>query len=193
MTSAQPDPPNPGPPATPPLPTWLGRTVVILLALQVGLLWTHGSLLQRQHDDLQALREDVQALADNLDQNQDGTDADGADPDASPVRNRLLRRSARHRPRRGAPALVRVQDPAKDPDADEQGAKDLESSRRSGQDAVAKARQVQGQLSIAENIRKADEKAALQHEGNRWLPWLAFGGAAGLLGLVARAWLRRRS
>ena len=193
MTEAQPDTPNPGPPAAPHPPKWLGRAVVTLLALQVGLLWTHGSLLQRQHDDLQALREDVQALADTLDQNQDGAGADGTDPDASPVRNRHLRRGARHRLRRGPAALVRVQDPAKAPDADDQGAKDIEASRKSGQEAVAKARTVQGQLSISENIRKADEKAALEHEGNRWLPWLAFGGAAGLLGVVARAWLRRRS
>jgi len=189
MNEAPPETPNPAPV----IPRWVGRTVITLLALQVGLLWTHGSLLQRQHDDLQALREDVQALADSLDQNQDGWDGDGTDQDASPARSRYLRRGAGRRLRRGPAGLVRVQDPAQAPDADDQGAKDLAASRQSGQDAVAKARRVQGQLSISENIRKADEKAALEREGNRWLPWLAFGGAAGVLAVVVRAWLRRRS
>jgi len=193
------------PTPTPSLPGWLSRTLVVLLVVQVALLWTHGSMLQRQHDDLEALRGDVQALADSLDQDQDGWDADGGDQDASPVRRAVPRPSRvrpgsvrafrRHGLRPGRPALLRVQDPAKAPadPEEQQPAKELDASRKSAQEAVAKARQVQGQLSITENIRKADERAALEGAGSRWLPWLAFGGAAAVLALLGRAWFRRRS
>jgi hypothetical protein len=70
---------------------WLSRSVVVLLALQVGLLWTHGSMLQRQHDDIQALREDVQAMAESLD-DQDEWDSSQGDPGASPARARVAHR-----------------------------------------------------------------------------------------------------
>jgi ElaB/YqjD/DUF883 family membrane-anchored ribosome-binding protein len=182
------------------VPKWLSRTIVALLAAQVALLWTHGSMLQRQHNDLQSLREDVQSLADSLDQEQqdgldDGTGQDGsgsatADP-AVPVPVRQARRPrARHR----APALLRVQDPGKEPsEGGEQAAKELADSRQSGKDAVAKARKTQEQLSITENYRKAEEKAALEGAYKRWLPWIAFGAAAGLAAMVMRAWLNRRS
>ena len=85
-------------------PTWLNRGVILLLALQVGLLWTHGSMLQRQHDDIQGLRDDVQSLAESLDQ-EDGWDSSEGDTHPHPARTlvrhgrRLIRASA---PRTGA-------------------------------------------------------------------------------------------
>jgi hypothetical protein len=181
----------------PAVPKWLSRTVVALLAAQLGLLWTHGSMLQRQHDDLMALREDVQALSDSLDQEQDGLDDNGgqdsnpaAYPGAAPAHR------VRHlRGRRGRSALLRVQDPAPEPSdaGDQQGAKDLANVRKSAQDAVAQAHKVQEQLSLTENYRKAEEKAKAEGEFKRWLPWAACLGAVGVAAMMLRGWLRSRS
>ena len=178
------------------VPKWLGRTIVTLLAAQLALLWTHGSMLQRQHEDLQSLREDIQSLTDSLDQEQDGWD-DGSGQDGSPAVDPALvpaRRLRHPRPRHGRPALLRVQDPGNPPaDGEDQGAKDMAETRKSAQDAVAQAHKVQEQLSIAENYRKAEEKAKVEGEFKRWAPWVAFIGAVGVAAMMLRGWLRNRS
>ena len=171
----------------PVVPKWLSRTVVTLLALQVGLLWTHGSLLQRQHDDLQALREDVQALAESLDQDQDPDDGDAAGARARPARA-----VPRHRGRVRRVAFQQAEaprDPAADP-SDQTAAQELDAARRSGQEAVAQARDAQEKLSISENARKAE--AAAQASAGARRTWLWAGAGAVLLVLAGRALLRRR-
>jgi len=167
---------------------WLGRSIVILLVLQLGLLWTHGSMLQRQHDDLQALREDVQDLADSLDQDQDQQDWDTTG----------AARPARTRPRPGAHRsfgrLVRArqQVPAADPDSgDRAQTQELDAARRSAQDAVVQARDTQQKLSIPEAVRRAEARSALNAAGGagRWL-WALVVALLALAGF--RAVLRRR-
>jgi hypothetical protein len=184
------------PKPAPSIPRWLSRTVVTLLAAQLALLWTHGSMLQRQHEDLQSLRDDIQALSESLDQEQDGWD-DGSGQDGNSAADPALvpARRLRHlRARKGRPALLRVQDPGEQPSgSDQQAAKDLADSLKSGKDAVAQARKVQSQLSIEENYRKAEEKAKAEGEFKRWLPWAAFLGAVGAGAMMLRGWLRTRS
>ena len=146
--------------------------MVLLLAVQVGLLWTHGSLLQRQHEDIQALREDIQALADSLDQDQDGWDSNDDRPAPGPrgprrqagrpgpgrlVRRMEARRQGRLRPGR----IGEEQGPGRRPPV--------------GQEAVAKAREVQEKLSIRRTSRRPRRRPG----GGRptHLDALAVGGA----------------
>jgi hypothetical protein len=169
----------------PVVPKWLSRTVVTLLALQVGLLWTHGSLLQRQHDDIQALREDVQALADSLDQD----DWDSSDIGPHPAR--FARRQGGGMVRT---AYLRAEEAGKDEGDQElkDTQKDLANARQSALDAVAKARATQEKMSISAAIDKAEAKAKLQAEGDTWKPWLWVGVAVVAVALMVRAILRRR-
>jgi len=164
---------DPQPP--PSVPKWLSRSVVTLLALQVGLLWVQGSLLQRQHRDLQALREDVQALADSLDQDQDQDSWDDSGIEANPAR------WTRHRGAR----VARVSD-----DEGDQAEKDLAQSRQSAQEALAKARDTQEKMSIQANIEKAEAKS--RAEAAPWKPWLWGAVAVSVLSLLVRALFRRR-
>jgi len=169
----------------PPLPKWLSSCIVALLAVQVGLLWTHGSLLQRQHDDILALREDVQALADSLDQDQDW-DSNEGDPSPHPAR------WARGRDGRAVrTAFMRTADEEADP-ALKEAQKDLAAVKQSQQDAVAKARDTQEKMSIAANIEKADAKAKLEAEAEPWLRWMWVGAAVTVAALAVRALYRRR-
>lgn len=172
-------------PASPPRPaTWVGPSVLLLLGLQMGLLWIQGSLLQRQHEDLLGLREDVQALAESLEDSQGGWagEAEGALRPVQGLRTRPARRA------RAVPAaFLQVQ-----PDEDKTAAQEQEANRKSEREAVAKGREVNSKLSIAENIRKADEKARLDSENRRWRPWLWFAGGVAILAMLLRSWLRRR-
>jgi hypothetical protein len=178
------------PQPVPAFPKWLSRSVVILLAVQVALLWTHGSLLQRQHDDIQSLREDVQALADSLDQDWDG---DEADTQPHPAR---WARHPGHHPARAA--RVRMEESGKAP-ADEgdpalkELKKDLDTVRQSERDALAKARDTQEKLSIQANVDKAEAKAAREAAAAPWQPWLWVGAAAAAAAVLARSLYRRRA
>jgi len=184
MSSSTPDP---APGCSGPSP-WLGRSIVILLILQLGLLWTHGSMLQRQHDDLQALRADVQDLADSMDQDQDPQDWDTTGA-ARPARMRPGLRA--HRPVGGL-VQARHQAPAADPDPGDRAAgQELDAARRSAQDAVAQARDTQQKLSIPEAVRRAEARSALNAAGVsvRWF-WALGAVLVALAGF--RAFLRRR-
>ena len=162
---------------------WLGPVIAALLAAQLGLTWIHGSLLHRQHEDIQGLREDLQDLSDSLDQEEasGSAEAEGVVPAQVPFQGHFHRRRMLR-----AARLVRQQE---EPD---QAAKDLEAARQSAQKAVKEARETQQKLSIEENARKAEEKAKLQGASNAWQKWLWIGLGAGLAALVARSWLRRR-
>jgi FtsZ-binding cell division protein ZapB len=160
------------------IPRWLSVSIIVLLTAQVGLLWTHGSMLQRQHDDIQSLREDLQALADDLYQDQDGWDSSQEDPTPQPARQLNHQRSHRQGHRHGR-ALARARFLAQAP-APEQGdqdeatqaaRKDMDAARKSERDAVAKARTVQEQLSLSANAAKAEEKAKQEEQGRTWMNW----------------------
>ena len=174
------------PKPAPVLPAWLSRAVVALLVVQVGLLWTHGSLLQRQHDDILALREDVQALADSLDQDQDW-DSNEADPSPHPARW-----AEHHGGRKARAVLVRTATEDEPDPALKEAKKDLDATRKSQQDAIAKARDTQEKMSITANIEKAEAKARLETESESWQRWIWLGAAVAVAGLVVRAVLRRR-
>ena len=165
---------------------WLGGTVVTLLVLQLGLLWLQGSLVQRQREDILGLREDVQAMAESLDDDQQGqTESDGQ---AVLVH---LRAHGRHHPRTRARAVRAMWFQAR-ADEDEAVKKDLDHAKQSARDAVAQARDAQQKLSITENIRKAEEKAKVDAEGQKARPWLWAGAGLALLAMIARSILRRR-
>jgi len=172
------------------MPRWLPGTLVILLAAQVGLTWMHGSLLNRQHGELQALSQDIQELSDSLDA-QSEEDAQ-AQEDYSLARRPF--HSRRHRAVRPLRVLYRQQPAPEDaPKEESQAQKELRESRESAQRALKDARKVQSQLSWEENARKADEKAKLESAQNSTLKWIWIAMGIGVLALVVRSWLRRRS
>lgn len=160
---------------------WLGGTVLTLLVLQMGLLWIQGTMLQRQHEDLLGLREDVQAMAETLDQEPGAGDAEGGAP--SPARWRVRRQ------RRGPVRAAWLQS---EPDEDQRARKELEASKQSSREAVAKARDTQEKLSITEAIRRADDQAKVDAAAHKARPWLWAGAGLALLAMVIRAVLRRR-
>jgi len=157
--------------------------MVALVAAQLGLTWLQGSLLHRQHQDIQGIREDLQTLAESLEQGAFG--ASEEEGGLVPARSR----HSRH-PRR---KMVRVAyiSPSEE-ESEKQAAKDLEEARKSAQKAVKDSREVQGKLSFEENARKAEEKAKLQGAQAAWQKWLWLGLGAGLLAIVLRSWMRRR-
>jgi hypothetical protein len=153
-----------------------------MLGMQLVLAWIHGSLLNRQHQDLVALREDIQVLADSLDPSnqQDGT----SDTEIDPARGHRIRVPRYQRVR-----LIQNPPP---PNEEDQARKDLEDSNASAKKAVSEAREVQSKLSIEENIRKADEKAKVESAENTWQKWLLVALGAGVLAVAIRSWLNRR-
>lgn len=174
---------DPKPTPTITMAPWVGGSVLTLLVLQLGMLWLQGTMLQRQHEDLLGLREDVEALAESLDQGDDAwNSAEEGLP--SPARQRV--------PRRRAPRVTRAAFLQNPPDEDAAVKKDLDDTKKSATEAVAKARDTRDKLSITENIRKADEKAKVEAQGRTWRPWLWAGAGLALLAMVARSWLRRR-
>lgn len=164
-----------------PTPRWLAWAIVALLSGQMVLLWLQGSLLQRQHGDLQALRQDVQDLADAVEGLQDSFDPGAPGESLQP---------SRHRPARRRGAVVRVL--LQEGDSDQGVRKELENQRKAEREAVEKARETQEKLSLAENARKAEEKARLQAEGRKVSPLLWIGAAVLFGAVLLRSWLRRR-
>ena len=172
------------------LSPWLGGSILTLLALQVGLLWIHGNMLQRQHEAILDLREDVQSLAETLEQDEEEGDA-SADGNPVPAHRRLARR-----PRSRLARTCYLQEES---DADSVAKKETADANQSALDAVAKAREIQKKVSIPENIRIAKQKerelaavASVGAEGRRWRPWLWAGAGLAVLAMVAGASMRRR-
>lgn len=164
----------------PSVPSWIQGAVLVLLAAQVGMLWMHGSMLERQHADLRSLREDVQDLAESLDDFQGSLDDTGSGD----------LRPSRLRSRRPHPRIHRIR--MEEPDPEEAQRQRVEDQRKAEKEAVAKARDVQEKLSLEANARKADEKAQVEAKAHpfRRLGWI--GAAVVVLALLVRAWLRRR-
>ena len=161
--------------------TW---TIPLLLALQLGMLWIQGAQLHQQNQLLRDLRGDIQDLADSLDSGQDSSDA----PDDTSVQP-LQRVNPPHR-RFQRVARLNLQE---DADAASQEArKELEETRKSGQDAVRKAREDQAKLSWEENARKAEEARKVRGATDAWQRWSLIGLGVLVLAWIVRAYLRRR-
>ena len=164
-------------PAAP--PSWLGAALLTLMACQVGLLWMHGTMLERQHGELQGLRQDIQELAESLDNMDPGDDPGAGTP-----------RPSRRRVHRRPPAIARVR--WQESEGEGGVRKELSDQRKSEKDAVARARDVRDKMSIQENIRKADEKAKLESAHKSFQPFIWLGMGLVLLAMWGRSWLRNR-
>lgn len=160
--------------------SWLMGAVVTLLAFQVGLLWMQGSMLERQHGALAGLRQDVQDLTESLEDFQGTFDQDSTDESLRPSRHRI-------HPRRGV-QRVRLQEQ----DGDQGVRKEMADQRKSEREAIEKAREAQSKLSIAENYRKAEEKARIEAQTHTLRPFIWGGVILALLALGLRSWLRNR-
>jgi ElaB/YqjD/DUF883 family membrane-anchored ribosome-binding protein len=164
----------------PRVPAWLAPAVLVLLSLQLVLVYVQGFQIHRQRGDILQLRDEVRSLADSLDQ---GTSEDNsAAPEFAPARRHLARKAE---PRRFAKAWILEEDP-------EPAQKDLDTAKKSADKAVKDAKEIQEKLSLAENARKAEEKARLQAEQNKWQKYVGLGLALGLVLVIVRSYLRRR-
>ncbi len=163
-------------------PRWLGAAIVILLSLQLALGYLQGALLHRQQEELRSLRADIQDLAEAIDQGQGAFDG-GHDP-GDPWRRSHGRGRAGTRP---VPARFVL-----DGDEDDRARKEVQQSADSARKAVADARKAEKQLSIAENIRKAEEQQRIEAAQNRWQKWALAALGLVVLGFLARGWIRNR-
>lgn len=161
------------------MPRWLATALVTILACQVGLLWMQGTLLERQHGDLQGLREDVQDLTESLEQFEDAFDQGATDGAVRPSSRPILR----HR----AAVRVRLQE-----EGDQGVRKELADQRKSEREALDKARDARQKLSWEENQRKAEEKAKVEAEAHKLSPLIWVGVVVALLALFLRSWFRNR-
>lgn len=163
-------------------PKWLGLAIVVLLSLQLGLGYVQGALLHRQQEEIRSLRADIQELAEAIDQGQGAMDGGQADGEVwrfsrgrSPSRPRLL-------------AARRVLDG----DEDDRARKEVQQSTDSARKAVSDARKAEKQLSITENMRKADEQQRINAAQNQWQKWALAALGLAVLGFLARGWIRNR-
>ncbi|MBI4912117.1 MAG: hypothetical protein HY823_05225 [Acidobacteria bacterium] len=171
--------PTPSPPAPPGLPPWIGRAIVALLALQLGLGYVQGMLLHRQQSELQAIRGDLQDLADLVEQGQGGTwESSGSRDGWAPA-------SRREEAPRSARAVLESEE-------DGRARKEVQDAQKDARKAVQDARKAQEQLSLEENAKKAQQKAKIEEAQSQWLTWSLAAVAAVALALGLRGWWRRR-
>jgi len=170
---------------TPTLPRRFAIAIVALLSAQLGLLWMQGSMLERQHGDLQSLRQDVQDLSENLEQFEGSFDQGASDSFVRPSSRRLPGH------RRGRALRVRLEEQRSE--SDEGVRKQLEENRKSEREQVDKAYELKAKLSLAENARIADEKAKVEAAAHptRRLASIAMAVVLGVL--LVGFWLKRRS
>lgn len=149
---------------------WLVPSILVLMGLQLCLLYLQGGLLHRQSSDLRALREDVQYLSELLEANTwEGTSG----------RTRGERRPTLERTRH---ILEEEPEPA---------VREVEASRKSGQKAVQEAREVRQKTDIQAHAAKV--QAQEQAQPSRWRLLVILALAVGVVALVARVLVRRRS
>ena len=171
--------------------TWF---IAALLVAQLGLLWLHGALLHRQQAQLVQLHEDIQDLADALDAQTEGDSGDNGDnSDWAPAHAR-----GHHARLRRAHLRLRQEEPKapenRDSDAAEEAQrKELEASRQSGKEAVAKGRDLNQKLSIQENYRKGQEQRAVQEAKYEWTRWVWLAVFIVVLAFGVRAYARRNA
>lgn len=172
-------------------------TLVAVLTAQVGLLWLHGGLLNRQHGELKAMRQDIQDLTEALD---NGLGNDAQAPEEGAYRpasgGRRANRGPQHRLRRlqavnhARFVLQDAQDNA--PDGQDPAMKEIQKSKDSAKKAVADSRDMQQKLSIEENARKAEEKKKVDEATSSFYPLVYWATGIGLLAfIVGRVWRAR--
>ncbi len=184
-------------------PAWIQSALVAVLAAQVGLLWLHGGLLNRQHTAIQAMLQDIQDLTEALDDSADNADQTPEQgsfrPASSDFRANQPRRrhfqSHRMRPRLQAVNTIHfVLQDAQDnaPRGEDPTMKDLQNTRDSQKKAIADARDIRQKLSIEENARKAEEKKKVEAATSSFYPLVYWAMGLGLLAfIVGRAWRAR--
>ena len=179
-------------------PVWIQSALVLVLAAQVGLLWLHGGLLNRQHGEMQAMRQDIQDLTEALDNSSDDHARSMEEGSYRPASSDLRTTTSqqRHRqPRLQAVNHVKLilqdaQDNA--PEGQDPAMKDLQKSRDSAKKAVADSRDIRQKLSIDENIRKADEKKKVEAATSSFYPLVYWAMGIGLLAFIGgRVWRAR--
>ncbi len=184
---------------------WVQSALVAVLAAQVGLLWLHGGLLNRQHSEMQAMRQDIQDLTEALDSSASDygqIPEEGSFQPASSGQstnqgsNGRHQRHQRHRhPRIQTVSHVNfilqdTQDNA--PEGQDPTIKDVQKTRDSEKKAIADARDIRQKLSIEENIRKADEKKKVEAATSSFYPLVYWAMGIGLLAfIVGRVWRAR--
>lgn len=141
--------------------------LLLLTALQLGLLWVQGAQLHRQQQTLQALRQDVQDLIEVLEGGGPGGEEEfltpgHLDPRLQPRLQRLART---------------LQEPPPEP-----GEKARREAREASQKALRDAEAARRKLSLDEAARRAELDRQRAAAGDRWLTWL-WGGVA-LVGLA---------
>ncbi len=171
--------------------TWL---LAAFLGAQLGLLWLHGALLHRQQAQLTQIHEDLQDLADAMDSQNNGDAGDQGDGNDWAPAGHHMRSRAHGRYARARRQEAQGEDKPKEKgDEMDQATKDIEDTKKSNQDAVAKARQRQSQLSIEENYKKGQQQREVQeaqYEWTRWV-WLALIVLAAAFGI--RAYVKRNA
>jgi hypothetical protein len=183
-------------------PGWIQPALVAVLAAQVGLLWLHGGLLNRQHSELRSLRQDIQELAEVLEshaEEQAQAPEEGSFHPAASGRRANRTHLKHHKGHRhpllhvASPANFILQD-AQDnaPEGQDPTMKDIQKTRDSEKKAVSDARDIRQKLSIEENIRKADEKKKVEAATSNFYPLLYWATGIGLLAFIAgRVWRAR--
>jgi hypothetical protein len=180
-------------------PGWIQSALVAVLAAQVGLLWLHGGLLNRQHGELQAMRQDIQDLSEALDNS-------ASDHAQAPEEGNFRPASHGQRPKRLShkrsqhPRLQTVshvdfilQDTQENaPENQDAMMKELQKSRDSGKKAVADAYGKQQKVSIEYNIQKAEEKKKIEAATSSFYPLVYWAMGLGLLAFIGgRVWRAR--
>ena len=176
-------------------PGWTQSALVAVLAAQVGLLWLHGGLLNRQHSAMQGMRQDIQDLTEALD---NSVSEHAMPPDegsfkpasSGPRAGRHLRHNRLQTVANVKFVIQDTQDNA--PEGQDPTMKDLQKTRDSQKKAVADARDIRQKLSIEENIRKADEKKKVEAATSSFYPVVYWAMGIGLLAfIVGRVWRAR--
>lgn len=176
---------DPGRPIVVLFPKGLGIAVVVLLSMQLALGYVQGSLLHRQQDQLAAIRTDLQDLAEAVALGQGAMDADLGDGEAW---RPAAPRGDRPPVRRYALARLAVLGG----DEEDRARKEVQQSRDTARKGVEEARKAQQQLSVEEAIRKAETRQKTDAAQSQWMKWSMVAVGVVALGLLARAWMRRR-
>jgi len=176
-------------------PGWVQSALVAVLAAQVGLLWLHGGLLNRQHGEMQGMRQDIQDLTEVMDSiaiDHAQTPEEGSFKPASSG-NRTNRHHQRPRIQTVSHVNFILQDTQDNaPEGQDPTMKDVQKTRDSEKKAITDARDIRQKLSIEENIRKADEKKKMEAATSSFYPLVYWAMGIGLLAfIVGRVWRAR--
>ncbi len=180
------EPPQPRQPA---LIQW---TLVAVLAAQVGLLWLHGGLLNRQHGEMQAMRQDIQDLTEALDNSMNDQSQSPEEGTYRKAASGQERKRHRHLQAINNVKFILQDAQENPPEGQDPTMKELQKSRDSAKKAIAESHEAQQKISIEENIRKAEEKKKIEAATSSFYPLVYWAlGIGALAFIVGRAWRAR--